>query len=169
MRKLEHIKDATRWHLRFLEMAELVSKWSKHPDFQVGAVAVGNFGQVLSTGYNGWPRDITGEDRARQAERDVGSTPPSLTIHAETNVIYNASLTGVSLMGSTLYVFPMFPCVKCAKALVQVHVGQICYKNNISADKLPSSEEAQAKWGSSWDLAERLFREANIAITRIDD
>lgn len=166
MRKLEHTKNATRWHLRFLEMAELVSRWSKHPDFQVGAVAVGNFGQVLSTGYNGWPRDVTGEDQSRQAEKGGVKTSLPFTIHAETNVIYNASLTGVSLMGSTLYVFPMFPCLECAKALVQVHIGQICVKQ---IDFPPGTgQDELKKWEDSWAMSNQLFRETGVTVTRIN-
>ncbi len=113
---------------------------------------------MLSTGYNGWPRSITGEDRGRVL---TNSRDPSLTIHAETNVIYNASLTGISLARSTLYVFPMFPCVECAKAIVQVGVGQICYSD-------AHLDEADPKWRSSWAWAGELFREAGVTVMRID-
>jgi dCMP deaminase len=154
----ERRKDTDKWHLRYLEMAALVAGWSKHPDFQVGAIAVGEYGQVLSTGYNGWPRSISGEAKGRQLVR---SNDPSLTIHAETNVIYNASLTGVSLARSVVYVYPMFPCIDCAKALVQVGVSQICYKETIDMD-------GAEKWRSSWAWAGELFREAGVMVTRVN-
>jgi dCMP deaminase len=165
----EQRKGSGKWHARYLEIARVVAAWSKHPEFQVGAVAIGDYGQVLSTGYNGWPRNITGEEQFREGEswragwQDAGGIKdPSLTIHAEANVIYNASLTGVSLARSTLYVYPMFPCVECAKALVQVGVGQICYVEAFPLD------EAEAKWKSSWAWAGEMFREAGVAVTRID-
>jgi deoxycytidylate deaminase len=65
-----------KWHERFLDMARLVSTWSKHPEFQVGAIAIGDFGQLLAAGYNGWPRGITGEEQGRRLpnSKDPSST-----------------------------------------------------------------------------------------------
>lgn len=151
-------KDSEKWHERFLEMAELVSKWSKHPRWKVGAVVVGDCGQILSTGFNGWPRNIGGEEQGRAHEKPGD---PSLSIHAEVNTICNASISGVSLRGSTLYVYPMFPCVDCAKLLVQVAIGQICYKET------PDMDAADPKWKESWNWARELFMEAGVAITKI--
>lgn len=159
-KRLQHKKESLKWHHRYLEMAELVSRWSKHPEFQVGAVAVGDFGQLLSTGYNGWPRSIGDEEAGRVLP---APSMPSLTIHAEKNVIYNAGLNGVSLRGSTVYVFPMFPCVECAKALVQVSVGQICYKGSAT------TQGADKRWRESWRWAEQLFTEAGITVKRVDE
>ena len=39
------------WDIRYLELAEQVSSWSKDPSRQIGAVAVGTKGQVLAQGY----------------------------------------------------------------------------------------------------------------------
>lgn len=157
MDKLRNLKDCMKWHQRYMALAAMVSSWSKHPEFQVGAVAIGGFGQVLATGYNGWPRSIYGEDS------DLGprSTGRSMSVHAEANVIYNACLTGISLRGSALYVYPMFPCIECAKALVQVGIGQICYQD------IPIAENAALKWQESWDMAHTLFREANISVIQL--
>lgn len=157
-KRLEYKKESMKWHHRFLKMAALVSSWSKHPDFQVGAVAVGDFGQVLSTGYNGWPRGVCNEEFLRE---QPPKNMPSLTIHAETNLIYNASLSGLSLCGSTVYVYPMFPCVDCAKALIQVGVSQIYYQS-------VTNDESDKKWKQSWEWAERLFKESGITITKIN-
>lgn len=158
MRRLENKKDSSKWHLRYLQMAELVSGWSKHPDFQVGTVAVGDFGQILSTGYNGWPRGVVDEEQGRKLTNDKGF---SLSIHAEVNLIYNTNLIGTSLKGSTVYVHPVFPCIDCAKALVQVGVSQICYKQPLSM--APRDE----KWRESWERAEALFKETGVVVSRI--
>lgn len=42
--------------LRFLRLAREVSTWSKDPSTKVGAVIVGDNGQVISQGYNGFCR-----------------------------------------------------------------------------------------------------------------
>lgn len=165
MTKLRHKKDSTKWHLRYLRIAREASSWSKHPSYKVGAVAIGDHGQVLSTGFNGWPRNISGEETGRE-QVDCGQ--PSLTIHAETNVIYNASLSGVSLLGSTLYVHPVFPCVECAKAIVQVGVSQICYEHPHEAASPPMKDGGFKDWSDSWKWAEYLFKEAGVTVTRIN-
>ena len=51
-----------KWDLRYIKMAQQVSSWSKDPSTQVGAVAVSDKGQVLCTGYNGFPRGIDDAD-----------------------------------------------------------------------------------------------------------
>ena len=47
-----------KWHKRYLNLAKEVSTWSKDPSRKIGAVAVGSKGQILSQGYNGFPRGI---------------------------------------------------------------------------------------------------------------
>ena len=47
-----------KWDLRYLKLAEEVSSWSKDPSSKIGAIAVGNKGQVLAQGYNGFPRGV---------------------------------------------------------------------------------------------------------------
>jgi dCMP deaminase len=160
MVKLQYVKESEKWGRRYMDMARLISTWSKHPEFKVGALAVGDFGQILSEGYNGWPRSSLQEEAMGRQSPTQGEAP-SLTIHAEMNVIYNASLNGLSLRGSTLYVFPMYPCLECAKAIVQVGITRICYQET------DAMLEATPRWKSSWERAELLFREANIRVTRV--
>ena len=50
------------WDARFLELAHHESRWSKDPSTKVGAVIANDQHQVLSLGYNGFPRGV--EDRA---------------------------------------------------------------------------------------------------------
>lgn len=41
-----------------MKLAQFFSEWSKDPRTKVGAVIIGENGQVLSQGYNGFPRGI---------------------------------------------------------------------------------------------------------------
>ena len=41
-----------------MQLAEQISTWSKDPTSKIGAVAVGDKGQVLAQGYNGFPRGM---------------------------------------------------------------------------------------------------------------
>ena len=53
---------SNKWDIRYLELAKHISTWSKDPSSKIGAVAIGDKGQVLAQGYNGFPRNIV--DRA---------------------------------------------------------------------------------------------------------
>jgi dCMP deaminase len=66
------------WDRRFLEMAELVSNWSKDSSTRVGSVIVDGDKRVISTGYNGFPRKIFDnpldlEDRTRKYQKVLHS------------------------------------------------------------------------------------------------
>lgn len=121
---------------------------------------MGDFGQILSTGYNGWPRGVVDEERGRKLTNDKGF---SLSIHAEANLIYNTNLIGTSLKGSTVYVYPVFPCMECAKAMVQVGVSQICFK-----EQSPVRITENHEWALSWARAQALFKETGVVVTKID-
>ena len=74
-----------KWYKRYLKLAAEVATWSKDPNTQVGAVVVGSKGQILSQGYNGFPRGINDTSK-RLNDRD---TKLSLVVHAEMNAIFN--------------------------------------------------------------------------------
>jgi len=109
----------------FLKIASVVAERSTCRRHHVGAVAVGNK-HILATGYNGAPagfkdclelgclRDELGIPSGERQEICRG-------IHAEQNVIIQASLHGVSLEGSTIYATHT-PCVLCAKMLVNAKI-----------------------------------------------
>lgn len=157
-------QDTDKWHRRYLDLALQIGQWSKHPVWKIGAVAIGDHGQVLSAGYNGWPRGLDGEDAFHKKGSMLSrmDLPKSLTVHAEENAVCNACLNGISLCRSTLYVCPMFPCVDCAKMIIQVGISQICYKNTETLEKVDS------KWDVDWQISKELFRETGIKVTRID-
>ena len=76
------------WGDRYIHLAKEISTWSKDPSTKVGAVVIGNNGEVLSQGYNGFPRGIKDTpQRLKDREKKY-----NLVVHAEMNAIYNASL-----------------------------------------------------------------------------
>ena len=129
-------------------MAEEVSSWSKDPSTKIGAIAVGSKGQVLSQGYNGFPRGI--EDTISHYEDR--ETKYKYVVHAEMNVIYNATYNGVSLDGSTLYVTGLPVCSDCAKGVIQVGIKRVVMKE----------QEIPLKWGESWKVTAGMFDQAMI-------
>ena len=111
----------------FLKIASVVAERSTCRRHHVGAVAVKNK-HILATGYNGAPSGLKDclELGCLRDERGIPSGERQEIcrgIHAEQNVIIQASLHGVSLEGSTIYCTHT-PCVLCAKMLVNAKIGR---------------------------------------------
>ena len=75
----------TGWDRKFIEMAVLVSSWSKDPSTKVGCVVADSDHAQLSEGFNGFPRGIADDDRLHQRE-----TKYRLIVHAEANTMAEA-------------------------------------------------------------------------------
>lgn len=110
-----------KWDRRYMDLAKHIAQWSKDPSRKIGAVAVGDKGEVLAQGYNGFPRFI--DDRPERYEDR--ETKYKYVVHAEMNVIYNSSMNGVSLDGATLYVYGLPVCSDCAKGVIQVGISRV--------------------------------------------
>ena len=109
------------WDKKYMDLAKTVSTWSKDPSSQIGAVAVDDKGKILSTGYNGLPRGIE-DTEERLNNREIKY---ELIVHAEMNAIYNATYNGVSLHNSTMYVYGLPCCNKCALGIIQTGVKKV--------------------------------------------
>ncbi|MHC1578347.1 MAG: deoxycytidylate deaminase [Dehalococcoidia bacterium] len=109
----------------FLKIAAVVAERSTCRRHHVGAVAVKDK-HILATGYNGAPSGLKDCLELGCLRDELGIPSGSRQeicrgIHAEQNVIIQASLHGVSLEGSTLYCTHS-PCVLCAKMLVNAKI-----------------------------------------------
>ena len=137
------------WGDRYISLAKEISTWSKDPSTKVGAVVIGNNGEVLTQGYNGFPRSIKDTpQRLKDREKKY-----NLVVHAEMNAIYNASLNGVSLKGSTLYVYGLPICNECAKGVIQVGIDKVIATRPADYNK---------EWDESIKDAKALFKEAEV-------
>ena len=109
----------------FLKVASVVAERSTCRRHYIGAVAVRDK-HILATGYNGAPSGLK-DCLELGCLRDELNIPSGERheicrgIHAEQNVIIQASLHGVSLEGSTIYATHT-PCVLCAKMLVNARI-----------------------------------------------
>lgn len=138
------------WINRFMNLAKEVSTWSKDPSSQIGAIAVDDNRQILSVGYNGFPRGMDDsselyEDREKKYSRIV---------HAEMNLIYNATHNGVSLKDSSVFVYGLWVCSECAKGLIQVGVKNIYMK--------PTSINKLEKWQEEFEKTKTYLNEIPI-------
>ncbi len=125
----------------FLKIASVVAERSTCRRHHVGAVAVRNK-HILATGYNGAPsglKDCLELGYLREEMNIPSGTRHEICrgIHAEQNVIIQASLHGVSLEGSTIYATHS-PCRLCAKMLVNAKIKRYVsygkYDDNLFID-----------------------------------
>tara|TARA_B100001093_G_scaffold216019_1_gene207301 strand:+ start:428 stop:874 length:447 start_codon:yes stop_codon:yes gene_type:complete len=142
---------SNKWDKRYMELAKVISTWSKDPSKKIGAIAIGSKGQVLAQGFNGFPRGIDdADDRLNDRE-----TKYKYVVHAEMNLIYNATFNGISLDGSTVYIYGLPLCSECAKGLIQVGIKRIV----MSRDSLENIDE---RWQESFELTLQLLNESGI-------
>jgi dCMP deaminase len=146
----------TKWDKRFMLLAREISTWSKDPSKKIGAVAIGENRRILSTGYNGFPAGIDDSDERLDNREDKYK----YVVHAEKNCIYNACHNGISLNGSTLYVWGLPVCSECAKGVIQVGVTKVFYGYSINYD--------DSVWLDSFRATKSMFDEVGIEVHRID-
>ena len=131
-----------KWDERYLNLAEHIAQWSKDPSSKIGAVIIGDKGQVLSQGYNGFPRGFDDSDHL-YADREFKLDH---VIHAEMNCIYNASFSGISLDGATLYVHGLPICHQCSLGVIQVGIKRVIMKSRDSERWRTSFEKTKANF-----------------------
>lgn len=142
------------WDDYFMGMAGFVATKSKDRSTKVGCVIVGPDNEVRTTGYNNFPRGVN-DDAPERHER-----PEKYfwTEHAERNAIYAAARVGTPLKGCRAYL-PWFPCMDCARALVQSGIAEVIGVKPDTSD---------ARWGADFVRAETLFAEAGVALRYVE-
>ncbi len=141
-----------KWHRRFMEVAALVSTWSKDPSTKTGAIVVGPDREIRATGYNGLVRGVD-DNKPERMERP---TKYDFFEHAERNAIYNACLTGTSLKGCVIYVTHP-PCTDCARAIIQSGIKMVVTHEMERRDDITSPT-----WRDKLNYSQEMFKEAGI-------
>lgn len=139
-----------KWNVRFLELAEFISQWSKDPSTQVGAVIVDKNRRIISTGYNGFAAGVK-DTKERLDNREIKYP---IILHAEENAM---SFAKQNLEGCSLYVSGLPPCAHCASLIAQSGIKKV-----YAWDK-PISD----RWVESIKLTKQIFKEAGVKLTLI--
>lgn len=119
---LKRAREPSAWDERFFSLAHLIGSWSEDKSRQIGAVVVGPAQEIRSTGFNGLPRGVSGEQQSRHS-RDDGEKYFWFE-HAERNAIYNAARVGIPLLGCEIY-STLFPCSECLRGIVQSGLSKL--------------------------------------------
>jgi len=141
-----------------MEIAQHFGTWSKDPSTKVGCVVIGSSNQVLTQGFNGFPRGAN-DKLARYHDRAVKY---KWVEHAERNAIFNAARTGTSLMQATLYV-PWFPCVECSRAIAQSGITTL-----VTYDPSGYDDDFMIRWGQDFIVSTDVLYETNVTIRYVE-
>lgn len=123
------------WDSYFMALAKLAAQRTNCMKRRVGCV-IARDRRVVATGYNGTPSGVTNccdggcircnADTAKGAALDL-----CLCLHAEENAIIEAGRD--RCYGSTLYT-TLFPCVLCAKKIVQSGIRRVVFDSLYTSD-----------------------------------
>ena len=146
-----------RWVEYFYNIAEQVKEKSKDNQTKIGAVIVGKDKEIVSTGYNSFPRGIDDwkPERQQRPEKYFWFE------HAERNAIYNAARIGVSTKGCTMYLTCGMVCADCARAIINAGIVRIFLKRGGGAKS--------DKWIESAVRSEMMFEEVGVSVQYYDD
>tara|TARA_R110000851_G_scaffold327964_1_gene498092 strand:+ start:4849 stop:5304 length:456 start_codon:yes stop_codon:yes gene_type:complete len=140
------------WEEYYRNIVHQVKLKSKDEKTKIGAIVVGRDGEILSTGYNSFPRGINDNI----PERQVRPEKYFWFAHAELNSIVNAARIGVSTKGSAMYVTCGIPCSDCAKAIVNAGIDKVVCETAQSAKDI--------RWVRHADRSLIMFEEAGVTI-----
>lgn len=132
-----------KWDKRFLQLASMISTWSKDPSSQVGAIIANKHNRMVSSGFNGFP--VGTDDSVVSRDEKL-----CRTIHAETNAILFAK---ESLEGCTLYTTHP-PCSSCTAKIIQVGIKRIV------SSRPPIDFES--RWNKDLLIAKKMLSEAKV-------
>jgi dCMP deaminase len=141
------------WKEYFRNIAHQVKLKSKDEKTQIGAVIVGQDNEIVSTGYNSFPRGISDDISERQERPEKYFWFE----HAERNAIYNAARIGVSTKGTTMYLTCGIPCADCCRGIINAGITTIVCEVGEAGAKGP-------KWEESGKRSLQMFNEAGVKI-----
>jgi len=145
------------WDYYFMQIAKVVATRSNCLTRQTGAVIIRDK-MILSTGYNGTPRNIKNCNEGgcpRCNNKDSYQSGKDLDkcfcVHAEENAIIQASYHGMSIKGGTIYTF-FSPCIFCTKSIINGGIEKVIYNEGYSAD----------------EDSKKLFQESGIELVKLE-
>jgi dCMP deaminase len=141
------------WTEYFLNIAEVVKEKSKDNRTKIGAVIVGQNKEIVSTGYNSFPRGINDEVEERQQRPEKYFW----MVHGEMNAILNAARIGVSTNGCKMYLTCGVPCSNCGRAIINAGIKEVYCKPE-------DTTRNREKWDEEASKTRQMFEESGVKI-----
>lgn len=141
-----------KWHNRFIELAELISTWSRDPSTKCGAVLVRPDKSIASMGFNGFPKEMDDDERLYE----IREIKYDRVVHAEMNAILFCK-DSFPLSGYTLYTTG--PC--CSRCII--HMLQVGIRKFVWPKATP---EQQIRWNVAKTY--EYIKELNASLIEIE-
>lgn len=158
---MESIMQRLKWEELYMSMAYLNAMRSPDPSTRLGVAVVDErTNQIVSGGYNGWPRGI-----AEFSADDIRWQRPEKYYwmeHAERNAIYNAGRLGIPVVGCTMFSL-VLPCADCARAIIQSGIKRLVVDKR-ATDFFVTNAKPDQVWLQSVDAALQMLEEAGIQL-----
>lgn len=150
----------------YMNIAEEVSKRATCMSCHFGCIVVKD-DQIISTGYNGAPRQTKdcyeiGFCLRRKLGVESGTKYEMCrSVHAEQNAIINSARAGVSLLGADVYLFgkkvlegeeqliKAYPCFICKKMLLNAGIGRVLGNDEKGEIVVHDVKEWTKQWGEN--------------------
>ena len=141
------------WDKYFLNIAEQVKEKSKDRRTKIGSVIVGKDNEIVSTGYNSFPRGIDDdvEERQQRPEKYFWM------VHSELNAILNAARIGVSTNGCKIYLTCGVPCSNCGRAIINAGITKVYCKTE-------DTTRNREKWDEESSKTRQMFEESGVEV-----
>ena len=150
--------EIMNWTEYFLNIAETVKLKSKDRRTQIGAVIVGKDNEIVSTGYNSFPRGINDDIEDRQ----VRPEKYFWMVHGELNAILNAARIGVSTNGCKIYLTCGVPCSNCGRAIINAGITEVYCKTE-------DTTRNREKWDEESSKTKQMFEESGVEVIFYDE
>lgn len=152
------LKGRPDWDSFYMGLSYFISIRSSCSDRKIGAVIVKDK-TIIATGFNGAPKGVSdcmerNECIRKNRDKSLGKDYENCySAHAEVNALANhAFMGGPSTNGATLYTC-VYPCVICAKVLINSGIKRIVYSERLRNDN---------------GLADKMFKEVGIESEKIE-
>lgn len=145
------------WIQYFRGITHQIKLKSKDINTQIGALIVGPDREIVSSGYNSFPRGIVDSVPQRQERPEKYYWFE----HAERNAIYNAARIGVSTKGCTMYLTCGIPCADCCRGIINAGIVEIFCEREGGAKGEKWSEHSKRSW--------EMFKEAGVKVNWYED
>ena len=137
-----------------MQLARLVSTWSKDPSTQVGAAIISPNKVVESIGFNGFPQSMSDA----QELYDNRDEKYSRVVHGEINALIFA---GKPVRGCTLYTYPFAPCDRCCVQMLQAGITHFVFPE--------PSASALERWGAAFEKTKKYIVECGATYTELSN
>lgn len=141
-----------KWNVRMLEMARLVSTWSKDPSTRCGAAIFRPDRTIASVGYNGFPRGCS-DAKMLYADREEKY---GRVVHAELNAILSAR---EPLHGYSMATWPPGgapSCDRCTAAIIQAGIRKVVH--------VVTENDFTRRWAVAMQRSLAMYREAGVEV-----